>query len=157
MLLEYLTEQLMKPDFQPDLVLFNAGLHDIKRAKVHAPPAIDLATYRENLRQIVCALRSRKIETAWIRTTPCLNEIHNGKNPPGFFRFERDLDLYNEAADEVMQGFGVPTIDLHRFTLSLQDDPRELYCDHVHFQPSVRARQGVFLAGWITAYLAVRF
>jgi len=154
MVLEYVTEQLATADFRPDLMLINAGLHDIKRAEAQAPPFIDLTAYSENLRQIVRALKSREIKAVWMRTTPCRDDIHNEKNHPGFFRFERDLDSYNDAADSVMQELAVPVIDLHRFTMSLEDDPRGLFCDHVHFHHPVRARQGAFLAGWITAYFS---
>lgn len=154
MVLDYLREQLATPDFRPDLMMINAGLHDIKRSEAQAPPRVALTEYRENLRQIVGLLRSREIGMAWMRITPCLDDVHNGANGPGFLRFERDLDLYNDAADVVMREFAVPVIDLHRFTLSLEDDPRDLFSDHVHFHHSVRARQGAFLAGWVSAYFS---
>ena len=152
MVLEYLNERLAEPAFQPDLLLFNAGLHDIKRQTPEADPKIDPDAYGKNLREIVEALRSRRIAAAWMRTTPCRDAIHNEKNRPSFFRFERDLALYNEMADAVMQAEGIPMIDLHGFTLSLEEKPEVLFCDHVHFHPGVRALQGAFLAGWTISY-----
>lgn len=152
--LNFLRERLSEPDFRPGLLLFNAGLHDIKRRSENGPPQIELDQYRANLRQIVEALRSRKIAPAWIRTTPLCTRIHNGPSFPGFFRFEPDLEQYNRVADEVMEEEKIPSINLYHFTLTQADDPAELFCDHVHFHLEIQARQGAFLSGWIFSYFS---
>lgn len=153
MVLEFVRELLADPGFQPDLLFFNAGLHDIKRAEPDAPPQVSLEEYRANLQQIAVAFLERDISAAWLRTTPLDEKIHNGPQCPGFYRYERDLELYNHAADEVMHGAGISVIDLLSFTRA-QDSDDGLFCDHVHFLPEIRARHGAFLAGWAISHFS---
>jgi lysophospholipase L1-like esterase len=149
----YLEERLSDGTFQPDVLLFNAGLHDIKRSTHGKSIQIGLEDYRTNLLAIVDGLLRRGIEPVWVRTTPFRDAIHNGAKCPGFLRFQDDLEAYNRAADEIMGGHGVKSIDLHGFTNSLSDDPAGLFADHVHFHPEIMARQGAFIAGWLACWL----
>lgn len=148
----YLEERFSERDFQPDVLLFNAGLHDIKRPSQGNGIQVALNDYRENLLAIVKRLFHRGIEPVWVRTTPFCDAIHNGAKCPGFLRFEDDLFTYNHVADILMREKSVRSIDLHGFTSSLSDNPAELFVDHVHFHPDISARQGAFiadhLAGW---------
>jgi len=151
----YVEERLCEADFQPDLLLFNAGLHDIKLPSHGGNAQIALGDYRANLLAIVEGVLRRGIEPVWVRSTPFYDDIHNGARYPGFIRFEDDLRVYNRAADELMREHRVKSIDLHGFTNSLSDHPAELFADHVHFHPKIMARQGSFIAGWLACWLQI--
>ena len=73
---------------------------------------------RGNLRAIAAVAAEMRIPMVWVRTTPCDEKVHNR---PGmaFHRFSADCAAYNGAAVRVMSGAGVPSIDLHAFTLNL--------------------------------------
>ncbi len=153
MMVEYFRERSGDDGFRPDLVLLNAGLHDIKRAPHAASPTrIALEDYRKNLTETLDLLAGRGVAAAWIRTTPLSEELHNGEAFPGFYRFERDLADYNAAADSVMAERGIPVIDLAGFTRSQVRSASDLFCDHVHFKDSIRELQGAFLAGWVISF-----
>jgi len=148
MVLEYLTAAFAAPNFRPDLLLLNCGLHDIKRPVGSGEIQVPLERYRENLEAITGLVQSHHVKLAWIRTTHCVTEIHNHREGMAFHRFTEDNDAYNAVADEVMTGRSVPMIDLHRFTRQIGPD-RELFIDHVHFAESVRHLQAAYLAGWL--------
>jgi len=128
-----------------DILLVNCGLHDIKRNPETGNAQVSIDDYENNLRSLVCVARDMRTELVWIRTTPCDEKIHNRRGMT-FHRFADDCAAYNAAADRVMREAGVPSIDLHTFTLNLGPD---LYCDHVHFHAHVREKQGAFIAGWL--------
>lgn len=127
-----------------DLVLFNAGLHDVKRDPASDAIQTPLPVYRRNLEALALLLPRAERPAAWVRTTPCDDEQHR-RHCSAFYRRAADV-AYNAAADAIMAAHGLPIIDLHGFTLGL---PGELYCDHVHFHDRVREAQAEFLAEWV--------
>jgi lysophospholipase L1-like esterase len=131
-----------------DLLLVNCGLHDIKRFPDTANFQIPIADYRRNLQEIAAVAGEMRKRLAWIRTTPCDENIHN-RLCKEFHRFSADCIAYNAAADEVMSAAGVPSVDLYTFTRNLGPD---LYCDHVHFHDHIRQKQAAFIAGWLGAW-----
>lgn len=145
--LEHLTAWKQAGGLPADLLLLNCGLHDIKTHPATGRRQVDLPSYRANLRAIVELVQHHMHPAlVWMRTTPCDETVHN-KPHMDFHRFAADCETYNAAADHIMNEAGVPSIDLHDFTLRLGDD---LYCDHVHFHERVRRLQAAFLAGWLT-------
>lgn len=132
-----------------DLLLVNAGLHDIKTDPTTGRKQVPLDQYQANLRAIVDLARPLSAQLVWIRTTPCDERVHNHAGM-AFHRFAADCDAYNAAADAIMAAAGVPRVDLHTFTRNLGP---ELYCDHVHFHEAVREKQGAFVAGWVMGYV----
>lgn len=149
MVLAFLTAQAKSGWIEADLLLVNCGLHDIKRDLQTGRAQVAIDDYGRNLRSIVALVRQMRTELAWIRTTPCDEEIHNRHVGMGFQRFSGDCAAYNAVADQVMAEAGVPVIDLHSFTLNLGPD---LYCDHVHFHDHVREQQAAFIAGWLNGW-----
>ncbi len=145
MVLTFLKGLLASAKPAPDLLLVNCGLHDIKTNPQSGQRQVPLDAYTRNLRALAALCRRHQAEWAWIRSTPVADAVHN---KPGmeFFRYARDLEAYNAAADAVMAAEGVPAIDLYTFTRNLGDD---LFCDHVHFHEPVREKQAAFLAGWL--------
>ncbi len=131
-----------------DLLLVNCGLHDIRRSREDKRLQLELKDYVANLKAAVALVRPWRAKLVWIRSTPVPENVISQRS---FTRSESDLEEYNQAADTVMAGAGVPMIDLHSFTAGLGPD---LYCDHVHFIDSVRRQQGAFLAGWVLDHLS---
>lgn len=141
MVLEYLRLRSQQPP-KIDLLLVNCGLHDIKMNPGAVSQQVPLEQYVQNLRAILSLSNQMGSRMIWVRTTPVDDQIHNSR--AAFQRFERDVERYNAAADEVMAEHRVPVIDLFTFTRNLGQD---LYCDHVHFTEAICAQQAAFIAG----------
>ncbi len=145
MVLAYLGAHLA--GIAPDLLLLNCGLHDVKTGPQDGTRQVPPELYQENLLDIVQLVRRHRVRTVWVRTTPVDDETHNSRSV-GFHRFAQDVLCYNRIADAVFAKEGIPTIDLHTFTLSLGGS---VYCDHVHFTERVRELQAAYIAGSLLA------
>ncbi|TVR45969.1 MAG: SGNH/GDSL hydrolase family protein [Planctomycetota bacterium] len=139
---------------QPDLMLLNCGLHDIKRAQPANALQVPIDTYATQLNKIITLAAQRSWPLWWLRITPLLDNIHNRRPGIRFHRHAADVDAYNACADQLMAAAGIPIIDLHAFTLGL-GDAIDLYRDHVHFQPAICAAQGHWLAGCVFSYVFI--
>lgn len=146
--LDFLTAIRKNPNFDPDLFLINAGLHDIKKDLATEKMQIGSENYRDNLLKIVETVNDWSKSMIWIRTTHVSEPIHNRPNMQ-FHRFSEDQKFYNTLADEVMTKMDVPIIDLYTFTKNLGED-QALFVDHVHFSESVRQLQSAFIAGYLS-------
>lgn len=145
MVLPYVKDKYSDPTFRPDILLLNCGLHDIKIS--NDKQQVSLEDYRTNLQAILDCVGDNS-NLVWVRSTPVVDEIHNAdKNSASkgavFKRYAKDLEAYNSAADEIMEGAGKMCIDLYGFTKTLGPDA---YCDHVHFHEAVRKQQGEYIA-----------
>ena len=143
--LKQVTRLLEVPEFQPDILLLNCGLHDIKTDPKNQTQQVPLAEYKSNLTHIFSLLQKREIPIIWVRTTPVVDSIHNSPES-SFHRYATTLAQYNKAADSLCSTFAIPQIDLHQFTLSTGE---ENFVDHVHFNKEVRQLQGAFIAGYV--------
>jgi hypothetical protein len=146
MVLEYLQKRYSEPDFRPDIVMLNAGLHDIKRIPESNAIAIDPAEYQSNLEKIAALVRQNHAKLIWINTTPVDDQRHNSLSKE-FYRYDRDVVHYNEIAKSVFAGARIPIVDLYTFTKQLGPGH---YIDHVHFDEATRAQQAAFIAGCIS-------
>jgi len=144
--LAYLREHLTALD--PDILLLNCGLHDLKTDPHSGAKQVPPDRYRANLREMTELVAARGVRTFWVRTTPLDDATHNSRSV-GFHRYHRDVVLYNEIADAVLKGARIPIIDLYTFTCNLGTD---LYCDHVHFAVRVRELQAAYVAGSLLAF-----
>lgn len=149
MVLGYLKARLEDPDFKPDFLLINCGLHDIKRKMPEGQLQVEPEDYRKNLTRIFEMAQGHRIPLIWIRTTPVVDHIHNSQST-SVHRYARDLDRYNAIADEVAAKFQVPVIDLYGFTKPLGED---VFIDHVHYDEKTRSLQAAFIAGNISRIL----
>ncbi|GAB3006062.1 hypothetical protein GCM10027284_24930 [Cyclobacterium sediminis] len=145
--LAYLQNQLKAPDFRPDVLLINCGLHDIKTDVQTGKKQVDLETYKQNLEQIYDLITKKGISMVWVRTTPVDDAQHNSKQQT-FHRYAADVAKYNEVADTIFKSRKVPIIDLHQFTLNLGEG---LFTDHVHFGEETRAKQAAYIAGFLSS------
>lgn len=102
-------------DSKWDVIHFNFGLHDIKHADAagklvdasEAPRQVELAAYRDNLREIVRRLKATGATLIWCTTTP-VPAGAKGREPG-------DEIAYNAVAEDVMKDEGVAINDLHAF------------------------------------------
>lgn len=139
----YLREKCAEKNFQPDILVLNCGLHDIKTDPQSHRKQMDIKEYENNLKAILCMMAERRMKLVWIRTTPVEDDIHNSRQK-GFSRYNRDVKAYNAVADRIFGQAQVPIIDLYSFT---QTFGRDAYCDHVHFTERVQELQAAFIAG----------
>lgn len=148
MVLEYLKSKMNEPDFAPDYLLLNCGLHDIKHNEPDGRIQVTQENYRANLNAILKLVSKKKIRVIWIRTTPVVDSIHNkGK---GMKRYADDVATYNSISDEIFTKHKFSIIDLFSFTQKLG---KEQFIDHVHYNESTRALQAAYIAGFIQRYL----
>ncbi len=98
---------------KPDIIHWNAGLHDLKVSKQTHTRQVELALYENNLRQIQERIRTATSATSiFATTTPILDDRH-ARRKADFDRFESDVQRYNQAALQVMQTAGITVNDLH--------------------------------------------
>ena len=144
--LYYLRQKHTKePNWKPDLLLLNCGLHDLKTYPATGNKQVPLEQYSLNLRQIVALMKSAGIKMAWVRTTQIDDQNHNSI-ATSFKRYSADVDRYNYIADEIMSDLNIPTADLCSMTKQLGISE---FCDHAHFHEDVRRRQARYLADFI--------
>ncbi len=85
-----------------DYVLFNCGLHDIKRDPLTAKIQVTVGEYKANLYSIFDFLKNAGALPIWIRTKMVVDERHNSRVKE-FKRYNRDVAVYNEAADSIVK------------------------------------------------------
>ena len=114
----------------PDVVHFNAGLHDLKlKDKSYQVP---LAEYEKNLKTILARIhKETRAKIIFATSTPILDKLH-AERKAGFDRFEADVQMYNLAAVSLMKQAGVPINDLHKL---VEDGGREtlMAADGTHY------------------------
>ena len=127
-----------------EILVFNCGLHDIKRAIPEENYQIDIASYEKNLNDIYKLANKHQVRVIFITTTPVDDERHNCEPPAGIKRYDADVEKYNKIAVSVARKFSANVIDLNTFTKRISG---EKYIDHVHFIDDVRKKQAAFIAG----------
>ena len=130
-------------EFHPRLVVWNAGLHDIKSRRPDGVKQISFEEYRENLEKIATLLKQAKISSIFALTTPVIAERHNPIQ--AFDRSDDDVLRCNEIAREVMKEYSIPVVDL--YSLIAPERERLLKPDGVH--PTVDGAE--ILAAAVTA------
>jgi len=133
---------LEDPAFRPEIVILNAGLHDIKFDPASGQHQVPCSEYRENIHVAIQSLRQRGCQACWVQTTP-LDDDYHASFQKGFIRRMRDVRAYNLAAAEVAGRGGAWVVALDEFTASLSVP---WFVDHVHFLPEIRQAQGAYLA-----------
>ncbi len=122
-------------DEQWDIIHFNWGLHDLcyrhpeatvygNRDKVNGKISVPLGDYAKNLEALVVRLRRRTTNLIWASTT----YVPDGEAG----RYQGDDLKYNDAAEQIMQKYGVTINDLH--SLTVEFGPEMFTCPgDVHF------------------------
>jgi lysophospholipase L1-like esterase len=132
-------------------ILLNSGLWDVRRDQETGVIHVPLTHYRTNVRSILELASAKGFKHIyWVRTTHVDDEVHSAKAPGDFTRKMADIELYNDAADEICKECGVKTIDLAPASEGLG---AEAFKDHVHFTAEVAGRQGGLIAGVLMSML----
>ena len=145
--LDRLRNRFENESFQPDYIVLNCGLHDIKTDIETGRKNVVIDRYSANLNDIFRVIRQKGIGLFWVRTTPVVDQRHNSICKT-FYRYDADVKVYNEKADAIAIEHGVAVLDLHRFT---QGWSGNIYCDHVHFIEEVQKSQAAFIAGYLSS------
>lgn len=140
MVLEYLKEE-KENGTSYDILLINCGLHDIRRDRISNKIQTEIDNYKSNLKNIITISKEMANKVIWITSTPVIDEIHN-RRKEGFFRYNEDLEVYNDVAKKIMIENDIKIIDLNNYTKALGT---EIYCDHVHFKNEIRMIQAKFI------------
>ncbi|MBO5007588.1 MAG: SGNH/GDSL hydrolase family protein [Clostridia bacterium] len=145
--LDYIKELEKKDLLDFDLLVFNCGLHDIKRVVPEENYQVTVDKYEENINSVYKIMQSHGIKCVFITTTPVLEKAHNVEIiPAGVKRYNSDVCLYNEVAVKTAKKYDSPVIDLYNFVENLTG---EKYLDYAHFNYEVRKLQAAFIAGAI--------
>ncbi|MFO7870455.1 MAG: SGNH/GDSL hydrolase family protein [Kiritimatiellia bacterium] len=109
---EHLREWVL--DFEPDIVHFNAGVHDLGWMAEETVPRFTISAYVRNLRIIVDRLRKASdARLIFAATTPFLIPVTKGI-PKAKCRPARIVERYNCAAAKLMQSRQVAIDDLYK-------------------------------------------
>lgn len=149
MVLEYLKQKMKDRSFEPEYLLLNCGLHDIKHDPKTGKIQITEEDYKRNLEEIVRIIGERNIKLVWVKTTWVVDSIHNPKQKL-FYRYEKDVARYNTIADEICDKYRIPSIDLHDFS---KKQGIGQFVDHVHYKEPTRALQAAYIAGFLERIL----
>ena len=144
MVLDYLRELSESGGLDLNILVFNCGLHDIKRAVPEENYQIVPEDYEKNLNEIFKLAQKHNLKTVFITTTPVDDERHNTVPPAGIKRYNQDVMHYNTVATAVAKKHGAVIIDLYTFTKRISG---EKYIDHVHYNEDTRKLQAAYIAG----------
>ncbi len=117
---------------RPDIVHWNNGIHDAGHNPERDPVQFPLDVYRANLQAILDVLLTLTPHVVWAATTP----VH----PASPFRRDQwswrnsEIEIYNQAASELMAARGIAVNDLHRLVLDHVD--AYLADDQLHLSPA---------------------
>ena len=148
--LDRLRNRFENESFQPDYIVLNCGLHDIKTDIETGRKNVAIDRYDTNLNDIFRMIKQRGIGLFWVRTTPVIDQRHNSICKT-FYRYGADVKIYNEKADTIAREHSIAVIELYQFTQSLGED---IYCDHVHFIDEAQKSQAAFIAGYLSSIIS---
>ncbi len=115
------------PAEEIDVVHWNNGLWDVLRL-FGDEPLTDIEDYGKMLRRVYARLRALfpNAKIIFALTTAVIEEWGN----PKFFRYNRDIEAYNQKAIEVLGEYGVRFNDLYTLSWELRED---YHSDWVHY------------------------
>ena len=144
-LLDFMRAYIDHPDFQIDVMMVNAGIHD---ALGGTPPE----TYGANLECLIELAQSHGIPLIWVNTIPTTDQINKH---PRFRIIKSRIDPLNAEAAVVMNKHDIPIIDLNNFMRKLIDAEgvEAVYRDPYHQKPEFAMKQAEFVAGEVLRIL----
>lgn len=133
------------PTDDVDIVHWNNGLWDVLRL-FGDDPLTDIETYGGMLKRVCKRIQYLfpKAKIIFASSTSVIEEWA----PPGFIRYNHEIEAYNHKAEEVMNELGVEVNDLYCITKSFD---KTYYTDWVHFNE----KGAKFLANHIVERLNV--
>ncbi|MDX2035637.1 MAG: GDSL-type esterase/lipase family protein [Isosphaeraceae bacterium] len=141
-------------EFDPEIIHWNCGLHDLKKSKSDGTHQVSLDRYESNLRAIVDKIRRHpRIDLVFASTTPIIDARHAARKAT-FDRFEADVVRYNDRAISVMTELGIPVHDLHR-VVEKEGGERLLGADGTHYTSEGSRRLAAAVADVISRRSAI--
>ncbi len=141
--------------YQPTLIHFNNGLHDLKFSKAEKTHQVPLEQYKNNLGLIADKLsKAAPGMVMYATTTPIADELHAARKGT-FDRFEKDVQLYNTAAISVLLAKKIPVNDLHHIVMDGGME-KMLGKDGTHYTPAGNERLASAVADCIQRALVVQ-
>jgi predicted amidohydrolase/lysophospholipase L1-like esterase/dienelactone hydrolase len=140
---------------KPDIVHFNCGLHDLKKAKKDGSYQVGIEDYERNLRRIVDRLRAETRATIVFALTTPIDDARHAKRSAEFDRLDADVRRYNDAARRVMLAAGVPVHDLDTIVRSAGLEQVQS-ADGTHYTPAGYERLADAVADCVRRQLFVR-
>lgn len=126
--LRYLHQWAAKtPKEEIDVVHWNNGLWDALRL-FGDEPLTPVEVYGDMLKRVYKRIRMMfpNAKVVFATSTSVVEEWMR----PEFFRYNREIEMYNRKAVEVMEELGVPVNDLYAITSAMDDS---MHSDWVHF------------------------
>jgi len=140
---------------KPDIIHFNCGLHDLKKARKDGWYQVGIEDYERNLRRIVERLRAEtRASLVFALTTP-IDDARHARRGAEFERLDADVQRYNDVARRVMQGAGVPVHDLDTIVRHVGLEQLQA-ADGTHYTPAGYDRLADAVADCIRRQLFVR-
>jgi lysophospholipase L1-like esterase len=140
---------------KPDIVHWNAGLHDLKFNRQTRTHQVELPQYEANLQQIAARLKKEtQASLIFASTTPILDERHAGRKAD-FDRFESDVRRYNLAATRTLKEAGIPVNDLH-WIVEKGGVAELMSADGTHYLPEGYERLAAAVTDCILRAITVR-
>ncbi len=140
-LVELIQKCYLIPDFRPDFLMLNAGIHDVNKG-------VRLKDYLQNLEKLIRMASEYDARLIWIESTPLAEALARPNQKNARFSNAR-IEEYNQAASALMRKHGVPVISfyaMHQQYIEGAGDIQSVYVDVWHQQAPYRMRQGEYLA-----------
>ena len=139
----------------PDVVHFNAGLHDLKVDRTNGRHQVPINEYEANLRAIVERLRGAAHASLLFATTTPVDAERHARRGVAFDRSPAGVRRYNDAAMRVMKEAGVTVNDLH-WIVEQEGAGRLLGPDGTHYTPEGYERLAEAVADCVLRELTIR-
>ena len=115
------------------LVVFNWGLHDLKRPDRESPNVVGLDEYSKNLESLTKKILNKADQVLFVTTTHVPKKSSN--------RLSEDVEVYNAAARDVVARYNISVCDLYSCSIQIKDF--HINCEkerNVHYVPEGYAR-----------------
>ncbi len=141
-------------DHKPDLVHFNVGLHDLRKARKDGKYQIDAEEYEKNLHAVFTRLRKAGVKTFIFALTTPVDDERGKRRKGGFDRLDADVERYNGVAWQLAGIHNRPLHDLN--TLVKRHGGSKLIApDGTHFTKEGVAIQARAVADCVRRHLYI--
>lgn len=143
---------------QPDIVHFNAGIHDTKKDKKTGKFQVPPEQYEANLRKIVETLRKQtKAMVIFATTTPIIDDrAAKQREKASYQLLDASTVEYNRIALKVMKDLNVPVNDLRAVVGEGDERGKLMTSDGVHFTPEGRTKLADAVAEFLRKQIATK-
>ncbi len=140
---------------QPDVVHFNAGIHDIKKFKATGKHQVEPAQYESNLRSIVERLRKEtKATVIFALTTPVIDDRAAKLRAKAEYELlSASQNQYNDIARRVMKELNVPINDLPAALGSAEEQAKLVSEDGIHMTSAGTEKLAAAVAATVSEHL----